>query len=68
MIHEEVIDEKTPPPGHHSKFGHMFSTVLNKMSNWVLDGPRIRTFHPFHMELIKCNVEDLEEREKFAKV
>ena len=68
VIHEEATGEPVPHLEHHSKFENMMSKVLNKLSIWFLDGPKIRTFHPYHMELITFDREDLEERQKFAQV
>uniref|UniRef100_A0A914DE75 Transposase n=1 Tax=Acrobeloides nanus TaxID=290746 RepID=A0A914DE75_9BILA len=67
VIHEEATGELVPHLEHHSKFENMMSKVLNKLSIWFLDGPKIRTFHPYHMELITFDKEDLEERQKFAQ-
>ena len=69
MIHEEATGEHVPTGRHHhSKIGSAVSTVLNKLNTWFLDGPKIRSFHSNHMELIALEAEDLEERKKFAKV
>lgn len=57
-----------PVMPRHSKSNKVVSTVLKKLSTWFLDGPNIRVFYPYHMELIEHNVEDLEERKTFAKV
>jgi len=68
VIHEEATGEHIPTDGHHhSKIGNAMSTVMNKLNTWFLDGPKIRSFHSNHMELIALQAEDMEERKKFAK-
>lgn len=53
---------------HHSKIKGVFTHVMHKLNNWLMDGPPIRNFHPFHMELIEHDIEDMDERQRFAKV
>uniref|UniRef100_A0A914CN24 DUF4817 domain-containing protein n=1 Tax=Acrobeloides nanus TaxID=290746 RepID=A0A914CN24_9BILA len=68
VIHEEATGEHVPTgEHHHSKIGNAVSTVLNKLNTWFLDGPKIRSFHSNHMELLTLEAEDMEERKKFAK-
>uniref|UniRef100_A0A914E450 Transposase n=1 Tax=Acrobeloides nanus TaxID=290746 RepID=A0A914E450_9BILA len=68
VIHEEATGEHGPIDEHHySKIENVVSNVLNKLNTWFLDGPKIRTFHPNHMELITLDLEDIEERRKFAQ-
>lgn len=61
---EEHVEEEIEKELKLSKV----SNLLHKIDVWVHNGPRIRTFHPYHMKLLHFGVEDLDERLKFANV